>query len=577
MEIVMLKKILGSRLLSHARTRRVRAAMALTPLALGAVLVACGGGGSDAAPVVSADMVLKNGYVYTVDGSRSVAQSVAVKDGKIVYVGDDQGGLPWAGPGTEVVDLQGRMLTPGFIDGHNHVSDHPESLFWLSTRPFSTIEDIGAALQKFRADHPGLQQLRAIGWDAEMLKKLSAERGLTPAQLLDQYVSDIPVLILHDWHHDLWVNSKALANAHIDANTPDPAGAFFVRVPGTAGHGVPNGVAREFGAMSLIEKALPEPEFTQQQFRAAILDWQRLAAARGVTAVLVPQPRPTVNFYEALLALDKEGLLTARYDVAVWADETRGVQQLPELLATRDRYKGQGRNFKIDTVKIFGTGSSAWEESDALVWDQARLNETVAALDKEGLRVYIHDIGPVASYNAMLDAFAHARERNGVRDARHTITHVNAEANGAIARFKQLDVRADINERPYPKAFFDAGVKATLSSDYPVREFYPSSRLGTALSAGVSLEQAIAAHTIGGAELIFAEKETGSIEVGKAADLVVLDRKLFGLTPQEVSAARPLMTVAAGKVVFRSAALGGKDAPASSAPAPVVGEAAHRH
>ncbi|MET4578845.1 amidohydrolase [Ottowia thiooxydans] len=536
---------------THANRRSVlkAAKYAIAVTTFPVFLYACGGDGDHTKE--TADLVLKNGYVYTVDTSRSEAEAVAVKNGKILFVGKNRDADAYIGEKTQSVDLKGKMLLPGIVDSHNHVSDHPEGLFWLTTRPFTSMEKIGAALKEYRAKDPSMKQLRAIGWDVDMLKEASAESGLSPAQILDQYVPDIPVILLHDWHHDMWVNSLALENAGINENTPNPPGAFFERVAGTAGIGQPSGIVREFGAMSLILKALPYPDFTKAQFREAILDWQKMAAVRGVTSALVPQPRPTVNFYEALKELDAEGLLTSHFEVAVWADETRGTEQVPEILALREKYKG-GNKFKLSTVKIFGTGSSAWEASDRPVWDQETLKQTVAALDKNGMRIFIHDIGPVESYNNMLDAFEYALKQNGPRDARHTITHVNeGDSVPTIERFKQLDIRAD--GHPAPKAFFDAGVKVTLSSDYPVVDFFPGRRIGRVVKSGVPVASAIAAHTIAGAELMFREKEIGSIEVGKSADLVVYDKSFFAMTAEEISAAKPVMTLATGKVVFRDA------------------------
>jgi predicted amidohydrolase YtcJ len=500
---------------------------------------------------------------------------VAVKNGRIVFVGKTSMAQDYVGAATEVIDLQGKTVVPGFVDTHNHLSDHPEALYWLTTRPFTTMEQIGAALREYRSKDPAMKQIRTIGWNPEMLRKLTATTGNTPAQLIDAFVSDIPVILLHDWHHDMWVNSAALKNANIDGTTPNPPGAFIERIAGTTGYGKPNGIIREFGAQNLIEKALPFPEFTKEQFKTVILDWQRLAAVRGVTSALVPQPRPTVNFFEALQELDAAAHLSMRYDVAVWANEIRGTEQIPEILATKEKYKG--KLFKIDTVKVFGTGSSAWSPSNALVWDQTVLNSTVAGLDKAGMRVYVHDIGNASSYDAMLDALAFAQKQNGSRDARHTITHVSAAANPAIPRFKQLNVRAD--GHPVPKSFFDGGVNVTFSSDYPVREFFPTTRLGAAVNGGWTVADALAAHTIAGAELMFLEKEVGSLEVGKSADLVVFDQSFTGKTGAQISAMRPVMTVSIGKVVYRAPSMGASAVPAAQAAAVAVigGEQSHKH
>ena len=148
----------------------------------------------------------------------------------------------------------------------------------------------------------------------------------------------------------------------------------------------------------------------------------------------------------------------------------------------------------------------------------------------------------------MLDAFEYAQQQNGTRDARHMITHVSDEAIPNIPRFLKLGVRAD--GHPLPKAFFDAGVKVNSSSDYPVRDFFPMTRIAQGVQSGIPLETMIASHTINGAEAIFAEKETGSIEKGKAADFVVMSNNLFTLAPKDLEKSEVLMTVFNGKVVY---------------------------
>jgi predicted amidohydrolase YtcJ len=277
------------------------------------------------------------------------------------------------------------------------------------------------------------------------------------------------------------------------------------------------------------------------------LSFQReLAPQRGVTSVLVPTHYPTDNFLKALQALDGEGKLTVRYDVSLWADETRGTSQILEFIDRRNRYKG--KFFKIDTIKIFGTGVGP---SSSLVWDQEVLKQTIAALDKAGFRVFIHVyyLGPTSTYAAMLDALEYAQQQNGRRDARHTITHVSNNASPVASRFAALGIRAD--GHPVPKTFFDAGVVCTSSSDYPVGDFFPLTRVAAGVKNGVALDAMLASGTINGASLIFAETQTGSIEVGKSADLVVLDKNLFDVEPPEIDRARAVLTIFNGREVFR--------------------------
>lgn len=524
--------------------RRKLLRMAVTSTLAGSsmalLMAACG---NNDGPDVAADMIMQNGQVYMINATRTKAQAVAVKDGKIIYVGANDGVKQFVGSSTKVVDLKGKMLMPGFIDTHNHAYLRAEAMFWvpLST---ATLDAYKQATQAFMAKNPDAKQIRGVGWNLNFILQQAQATGKLPRQLLDDIVGkDVPAVFITNGHHEVWANTKAMQNAGITKDTPNPPGAFIDRDAVT---GEPTGILREFGAQNMVISKLPQPDFSVNEFEQAVLTFQQeLAPQRGVTSVLVPIHYPTDNFLEAIQALDTEKKLTVRYDLLLWADETRGTSQIPEFVARRNKYKGSF--FKIDSIKIFGTGASSTFGS--VVWDQDVLKKTVAALDKEGFRVYIHDIGPASTYDLMLDAFEYTQQQNGKRDARHTITHVSAAANPTIARFKALGIRAD--GHPLPKEFFDAGVIGTSSSDYPVRDFFPLVRVAAGVKSGVSLDTMLASHTINGAELIFSERETGSIEVGKSADLVVLDKDLAGLAPEAIATVKAVMTVFNGKEVFR--------------------------
>ena len=375
--------------------------------------------------------------------------------------------------------------------------------------------------------------------------------GKSPAELLDDIVGkDIPAVFITHGHHEVWANTRAMQNAGITAETPNPEGGFIDH----DANGNPTGIFREFGAQNLVISALPQSDFTIDEYKNAILSFQQdLAPQRGVTSVLVPIHYPTDTFLEAMQALDIGSKLTLRYDLLQWADENRGTEQIPGFIERRAKY--QGKFFKTDSIKIFGTGAGSTYGS--VVWDQDILKKTVAALDKEKFRVYIHDIGPTRTYNLMLDAFEYAQQQNGARGSRHMITYVSDEAIPTIPRFLALGVRAD--GHPLPKAFFDAGVKGNSSSDYPVRDFFPMTRIAQGVQSGIPLETMIASHTINGAEAIFAEKETGSIETGKAADFVVMSENLFTLAPKELESSKVLMTVFNGNIVYDQAAKATKE------------------
>jgi predicted amidohydrolase YtcJ len=519
---------------------------ALTPLLVAAVVGCASPNAAQSGGGAGADLILENGRVYTVDANRSWAEAVAVKDGKIVYVGTTQGAAPFRTATTRRVDLKGRMMLPGFSDTHNHTYLRAENLFWVTLPAPPTLESYRQAIQDYLAKNPNAKQVRGVGWNMNFVLAQAAAQGKTPATLLDELVGrDIPAVIITHGHHQIWVNSRAIRNAGVTKDTPNPPGALIRRV---AGSNEPNGVLEEFGAQNLIIAKLPEPDFTVDEFKTALVDWQRnLAPQRGVTSVLVPTHYPTPNFLTALQSLSDAGQLTSRFDVAQWADETRGVTQVSELVANRARFRG-GPYYKVNTIKIFATGNTGGATT-SLIWKQDDLNQTIAALDKAGFRVFIHDIGPTETYVGVLDAYEYTFRQNGRRDSRHMITHVGTPAAPLAGRFASLGIRAD-SQRPL-KAMYDAGVINTISSDYPVTDFQPTGEIARGLADGIPLDALIAAHTIRGAEATFSEKETGSIEVGKAADLVVLDQNLFDMPPAEVGKARPVMTLFAGRELFR--------------------------
>lgn len=532
----------------------------------------------------TADLIFKNGEVYTVDKDRSWGKAVAVKNGKILYVGDNKGVAAFKGNDTRVIDLKGKMVMPGFTDSHNHAYLMAESLFWLSLNPYSTVEKRQQAIKDYLKEHPNIKQLRGVGWDD--IKRDSKSRGLAPKELLDQVVPDIPAVFISNGHHSILVNSKALEIAGIDKNTPDPQGGTIERDPKT---GEPTGILNEFSAENLVINVLPQPDFTVKQYKKTLLTWQKTAAEDGVTSVFVPVHYPTESLLKAFEELDNAGKLTVRYDLGLWADENKGTKQIGGLKELRDKY--QGKSYKIDTIKIFADGVG----ENKLVWDQNVLEKTVAALDKEGFRVYIHAIGNQGfypSHNA-LDAFEYAAKLNGKRDSRHVITHLDWVKEDDVARFKDLgaipvpqpswfgkdwytNVRGEgLKELNHMGSYFEAGIPVASSSDFPStdtfkRDMYPLTGLEVGITRldpdkttedglnkvvwpkeKASLEDMITSYTINGAHLIFQEDERGSIEAGKKADLIVLDKNLFQIPVTSIGEAKVLMTFFEGKEVFR--------------------------
>lgn len=500
-----------------------------------------------------AEIIFSNGTIFSAEGKPVAGQSVVVRSGKIVYAGAPAGAERYRGDRTKVVDLQDKLLLPGFIDTHNHVYLRAEKLFYLTLpggpRPIgpadegvASMDSYREAIRAYRASHAGLRQIRGVGVDIAMLMQEAAARNKQPRELLDELVSDIPAVVIAHSHHELWANSKAIALAGITKDTPTPVGGVILRDPNT---GEPNGIFNEMGAHNLVLDMLPEPDLTVEQHRQAILSWQQLAAQRGVTGAIVPTHYRTTNFYIAMQSLSDEGALTARYNVAQWVNEARGIAQIPDLIATRKRFPG-GPLFKLNTAKIFATAVP--DAGITMIWPQEELNRTMAALDKAGFRIYVHDIGPTETYQKVVDAFAYVVQQNGRRDARHILSHLFPLSAPTAPRFNALGLYAD--GHPAPKDFYDRGVPTTSSSDYPVWDFFPLPRIQAGVKEGVPLATMLTSQTLRGAQALFAEKETGSISAGKSADLILLDRDIFTTPPENMDDAKVVMTMFQGKILY---------------------------
>ncbi|MCQ6276749.1 amidohydrolase [Bacillus sp. V3B] len=538
------------------------------------------------------DLILKNGYVYTSDENSSTAKTIGVRDGEIVYVGNNNSVSSLKGPNTKVIDLEGKMVLPGFTDSHNHAYLMSESLFWLDLSSYSTLEEYKKAIQDYLKEHPDLKQLRGIGWNERLVTSNSGDPQ--PREWLDEVVSDIPAVFITNAHHSLWVNSKALENAKIDANTSDPKGGVFERDSET---NEPTGIVHEFSAQELVINALPIPDFTVEEYKEAILAFQETAAERGVTSVFVPVHYPTDSLIDALGELEKNDQLTLRYEIALYVDPYKWAEQIPSFIEKREEHKGG--LFQINSVKIFMDGvfaaGTAYVKDPYVhmpgeyghpVWKEDAFKEAVTALDKEGFRVHIHAIGD-AAVTLSLDGFEEAARVNGKRDSRHQITHLHLVQEEDMKRFKDLGVIPVVQpfwftkNESYVKAigeeganhvfrmkgYFDAGIPVASSSDFPVNDFWPLEAVQKGVTRlaldetdpskvlwpeeRVSLNQMITSYTINGAYANFREEEAGSIEEGKKADLVILEKNLFEIPESEISETTILMTIFEGEEVFR--------------------------
>ena len=544
---------------------------------------------AQAAPPEPVDTVFRGGGVYTVNAARSWAEAVAVHAGRIVYVGSDAGLAPWIGPRTRSIDLQGKMLLPGFHDAHVHLVGGGIELGECDLNGLTTVEEILAAVRQFAERHPEKKWIRGGGWP------LTLNGGNPHKGLLDKIVSDRPVLLDAFDGHSSWVNSRALEIAGITKETRDPARGRIERDPKT---GEPTGTLREAAKRLVSIKA---PPYTHEEFVTGLRRGLQLANRFGITSI--QEAQVTDQHLIAFAELDKSGELTVRTVAAMRFDPGKGMSQVPQFVQWRNKY--QGKRLRTTAVKIFQDGviesktaallkpylGGDREERGWLNLEPEVLKPLAAELDRLGFQIHIHAIGDRAIQSS-LDALEFARVRNGSRDSRHHIAHIQLFDPPDIARFRRLGVVANFQplwawadpyivemtlpvlgpERSrwlYPiRSIANTGAVIACGSDWSVSSMNPLdaiqiavTRRGLVEGSGpawipeevVDLPLMLAGYTINGAYVNFEETETGSIEVGKAADLIVLDRNLFEIPAHEIHHAKVLLTLLEGKEVFRDA------------------------
>ena len=542
-----------------------------------------------------ADLLFTGGPVLTTEGREGRgATAVAVTGDRITAVGGDEV-LELRGPRTEVVDLAGRLLLPGFQDAHVHPVPAGLELTQCDLTGTRTAAETVAAVRAYADAHPEREWITGGGWSMEAF-----EGGTPTKELLDAVVPDRPVYLPNRDHHGAWVNSRALALAGITRDTPDPADGRIERDP--SGSGEPSGTLQE-GAMQLVGRLAPPA--TPADRLTALLHAQRHLHALGVTAwqdALVGDFLGMDNPAEAYLTAARDGSLTARVVGALWWDRERGAEQIPELVEkraalTHARFRAGTVKLMLDGVAETGTaalldpyldkcGCATANRGTSFI-DPGQLPKYVTELDALGFQCHFHALGDRAVRDA-LDAIEAARTANGRSDTRPHLAHLQVVHPEDIPRFARLGATANIQplwaahepqmdeltipflgtERAawqYPfGALLRSGATLAAGSDWPVSSpdplegihvavnrvtpgadgapvFLPAERLG--------LAEALTAYTAGSAYVNHLD-DTGRVRVGALADLVVLDRDPFAAAPEGIADTRVALTYVGGARVY---------------------------
>jgi predicted amidohydrolase YtcJ len=542
------------------------------------------------------DLAFVNGRVATMDAARRWAGAVAVSQGGIVAVGTDADARELVGSQTEVIDLDGRMLVPGFQDAHVHPPSSGFEMLHCNLSEAYDVREYERIVSDYAVAHLEEPWVVGGGWSMDVFAG-----GNPPKDVLDRIVPDRPVFLMSRDGHSAWVNSRALEVAGVTRDTPDPADGWIVRDAA----GEPAGAVHE-GAFVLVERHIPEA--LPSEWVEGLLAAQRHLHALGITAwqdAIVGGSYPTLDAYRQVAA---SGELTARVVGALWWDRYRGIEQVEDLLDARER--GRVGRFGATTVKIMQDGVienftaavlEPYLDAEGRPTDNRgksfveaeELKGAVTRLDAEGFQVHVHAIGERAVREA-LDAFEAARATNGPNDHRHHIAHIQVVHPDDVPRFHELGVVANaqplwaVNEGQmlhltipflgpersswqYPFAsLVRSGAMLAMGSDWSVSSANPLWEMHVAVNRTapsayeygggtgepflpherIDLPTALAGFTINSAFVNHLDHLTGSIEVGKRADLAVLDRDLFAHPVEEIADASVMLTFVDGERVY---------------------------
>ncbi|WP_336646854.1 amidohydrolase [Microbacterium sp. USHLN186] len=538
------------------------------------------------------------GRVFRSDASRGRADAVAVRAGRIVAL--DREAVALIGPGTQVVDLDGRMLLPGFQDAHVHPLWGGLDMLRCDLADLSTQDAYLQRIAQYAAAHPDDDWVLGGGW------MMSAFPGGTPtAVALDRVVPDRPAFLPNRDGHGAWVNSRALALAGITRDTPDPDDGRIER----DATGSPTGTLHE-GAMTLVNRLLPSE--SHERLREALAVGQRYLHSFGITAwqdaIVGTQYSDAGDPLPVYIAADRAGELTGRVVGSLWWDRTRGLEQIDDLVALRESAAGACR-FAATSIKIMQDGVAEnftasmlepycdghghpTENAGISFVEPAVLNEAAARLDALGFTLHFHAIGDRA-VRECLDAVESALSRNGPRGNPHHISHIQVVHPDDVPRFRRLGVTANMqmlwatlepqmveltlpflgdqrSSWQYPFGdLLRSGAALAAGSDWSVSTPDPMAAIHTAVNRrsapsewegdyppflpeqAIDLGTALHAYTAGSAR-VNSLRETGTVRVGMLADLVLLDRDPFEGEPEQIGETQVLGTWVEGVPVFEA-------------------------
>jgi predicted amidohydrolase YtcJ len=517
-----------------------------------------------------------NGAIYTIDSKRPYAEAVLISNNKVKLAGSNKEIKSNIGKDCEVIDLNGRLMLPGFIDAHVHFMSGGYYLSGINLHNTSSVSEFVEVLKDYLANHK-VEWITGGNWDHENWK----EKVLPGKELIDQFTSETPVFLERMDKHIGLANSLALSLAGINKNTPDPPGGEILK----DSSGEPTGILKDT-AMDLVYSAIPK-HTEVEDYHAALSALNEIKSS-GITSI---HDISYINDPSIYLQLNKRNKLTCRIYTILPIDSYKNLHFNKELF--------ENGKIKFKALKAFADGSlgagTAWffeqyEDSFSAgipreILINGKLEESVSEADKRGLQICTHAIGDKAN-SFVLDLYERIKNKNAFWDRRSRIEHAQHLVFKDILRFKELEIIASCQpyhlffdgswaekkigkERiklTYPfKTFLNNKIKMCFGSDWPVVPINPLYGIYTAVTRQtsdnknpegwipeqkISVEDAIKCYTLNGAYASFDEDKKGSIEPGKLADLVVLNENILKISPEKIKDAKVDMTIFDGEIIY---------------------------
>ncbi|MEM6343235.1 MAG: amidohydrolase family protein [Bacteroidota bacterium] len=538
--------------------------------------------GDNPTPQLGDEFVLFNANIYTLNPNQPWAEAMYVKEGVIQFVGGSADAQAAAPASAEMINLQGAFLMPGLHDVHLHPLEAATDNFQFTLNDnIQNPENYIPAIEAAHLANPGDDWL--LGWGHWIDAPLNATR--LPKAIIDEVSSNRPIAILEQTSHSIWCNSQALNLLGIDDNTPNPPGGIIMR----AADGEANGLLIDNAGNMLLDIALsPTPQRAQKDYdgltQSALAELMRY----GITSICDARTYWKREHHLTWQKVAQEGKLTVRVNLGLWAYPAEN--DASQLAALKALYQNNENSLlKINQIKVYVDGivhnTTCAMHDDFIVnyfglptnkglnyFTETRLADYIAELESIGFDFHIHAIGNRGVHEAL-----NAIEQAGSSQGRHRLTHVEYVDPADMTRFAQLNVTADaqvagdftqpenwsdndyltgpaLNQNIIPlQSLSQANARISLSSDWDVSELNPFVGLQNAVTRepqALSLEEAIRAYTLNAAYVMRQEDKVGSLEVGKEADFIILDRNPFDINPNQINRIQVDATYLQGRLIY---------------------------